>query len=446
MVAQLLLSVCLLGQGDGNAQQQRAPTAAEIEQAVADLGSDSFQTREAACELLWRAGRAAVDAVRKATESEDPEVAYRAKQIYSRFEYGIFPDTPQDVIPLLHQFRDGNQAARESAFRKLVLQNRFDIAIRLLERTQDEAARKRLAALVSKSVAKAVEPALLDGDTERARQWLRLGLEQSDCRRDYAVFLLHQGEIGAAIDQLTARERGRTENTVLAELLRAQGDLQAARAAAEQSGDRYLLEQILFLLGDWPALAKHHAAGLEDAEDPFSKGFDNVAWAAAYYRLAGQDDAFQLTVDAIKRLPESDQSRAWYCAEVLLIVGRADDGIALLAKHRKAAAFELLVMKSRYEEAFALVGIENPAGSLTDWIDGYAAQERYQAKEKEQDIDIGMKVARALHGVGKKEEAQRLIQLIHARLVPDSDGPAGSREIDDGPGAALAAGRPAQET
>ena len=118
-IAPLIVCSWLLGQEPSD-RQGRAPTAEEIEQAVIDLGSDLFERRQAASRLLWRAGRDAMDAVRRATKSEDPEVALRARRIYENFKYGIFPDTPPAARVLLRQFRDGDENVKRKAFEQLV--------------------------------------------------------------------------------------------------------------------------------------------------------------------------------------------------------------------------------------------------------------------------------------------------------------------------------------
>src|SRR5947209_8855818 len=57
------------------------PTAAEIDRAVRDLGDESFEARERASRLLWSAGEAAREALKRAAGGDDPEVASRAGKL-----------------------------------------------------------------------------------------------------------------------------------------------------------------------------------------------------------------------------------------------------------------------------------------------------------------------------------------------------------------------------
>jgi HEAT repeat protein len=52
-----------------------------IRKLIEDLGSDDFQTREAATAALTEIGEPAVDALTEAAKSADPEVSNRAKRI-----------------------------------------------------------------------------------------------------------------------------------------------------------------------------------------------------------------------------------------------------------------------------------------------------------------------------------------------------------------------------
>src|SRR5207248_1409590 len=78
-----------------------------IRKAIEELGDDSFAVREQASQRLWSAGRAAEPALQAALKSADPEVARRARALLDRFEYGIYPDTPKNIVELVQQFRAG---------------------------------------------------------------------------------------------------------------------------------------------------------------------------------------------------------------------------------------------------------------------------------------------------------------------------------------------------
>ncbi len=99
-----LAAVLLACPAPGLAADQ-PPTIAEL---VADLGHSAFRVREAAQRELWRRGEAAVPALERAANGDDPEAARRARELLDTFGWGIRPDTPPAVLKLIRQFRAGD--------------------------------------------------------------------------------------------------------------------------------------------------------------------------------------------------------------------------------------------------------------------------------------------------------------------------------------------------
>ena len=138
----LLPSLLILGQTDQPGQT--APTAEEINRAIETLGDKSFGLREQASEFLWRAGKAAEPALRRALESDDAEVAARAGRILRQFQYGVYSDTPAEVVTLIGRYRYGSQAARLAVLKTLLGKGETTTLLTLLKTEPDEKARKQL--------------------------------------------------------------------------------------------------------------------------------------------------------------------------------------------------------------------------------------------------------------------------------------------------------------
>ena len=90
---------------------QAPPSQDDIDRAVRQLGDDDFQVREQATRFLWSAGKAAEPALRGALKSGDPEVARRARTLLDRFQWGIYPDTPPEIVALVDRYRTGDPGA-----------------------------------------------------------------------------------------------------------------------------------------------------------------------------------------------------------------------------------------------------------------------------------------------------------------------------------------------
>src|SRR5438128_1515695 len=82
-------------------QPAAAPANEQIARAVEELGAPRFEEREAATDLLWKAGPAAEAALAQAAKSNDPEVRTRATALLNKLWLGIRPDTPPEMLALI---------------------------------------------------------------------------------------------------------------------------------------------------------------------------------------------------------------------------------------------------------------------------------------------------------------------------------------------------------
>src|SRR5437016_3524618 len=144
----LAIGVVLAGQGQSGTVQlgdQVAVAAGEtpapreeIARAVEDLGAPTFEARQAATEVLWRAGQAAEAALGQAAKSTDPEVRTRATALLNKLRLGIRPDTPPEVLALIDQFRYAQAAdQRRQALKELQAKGHWQAVLTLIRGEQN---------------------------------------------------------------------------------------------------------------------------------------------------------------------------------------------------------------------------------------------------------------------------------------------------------------------
>src|SRR5262245_29536119 len=85
-------------------------TPEQIQQAIKELNDRNFNIREKASRMLWEAD--AEEPLRAALKNGDAETARRAKALLDKFSWGIFPDTPKEVIEQINRYRDGDRNVR----------------------------------------------------------------------------------------------------------------------------------------------------------------------------------------------------------------------------------------------------------------------------------------------------------------------------------------------
>src|SRR5262249_8751114 len=94
-------------------------TAEKMQHASKALSDRNFNVREKASRLLWEAGADAEEPLRTALRSGDAETARRAKLLLEKFDWGIFPDTPTEVVELINRYRESDRSVRLQIVPKL---------------------------------------------------------------------------------------------------------------------------------------------------------------------------------------------------------------------------------------------------------------------------------------------------------------------------------------
>src|SRR5262245_44552644 len=243
-----------------SANPPKPPSSDEIATAVRQLGDSRYTVREQATKKLWLAGADAEAALREALKSRDPEVARRARELLDKIEWGIFADTPDEVVALVEKYRAGDPTVQAEAVRGLVKARRPGLTVlaRIGHRVPAEA-RPALAKAMTDAAREVVPQLLASRDYGAAGELLETcvasGIDAA--LTDYAAFVLLQGQLDAAIARRQSESPPRP--AALAVLFRAKGDLASARkyahdAAATDEG--LLLDEILWEQGDWAELAK----------------------------------------------------------------------------------------------------------------------------------------------------------------------------------------------
>jgi tetratricopeptide (TPR) repeat protein len=394
-----------------------APTKEQIAQWVKDLGDSDFEVRERASKQLWEAGEAAEAAVVEATRSADAEVARRAGELADKFRWGIYPTTPLKVVDLVGRYRAADVNGKLALVRELLDTGApgCTTLLKIVRVERDAGLRRRLSAQVVQEASHAVPGLLADGSFTNLEALLELGVEAEAeaALPGYAAYWLVRDGLNEAVGRwkaLAAGPRAARANEVLTYLYRAQGDLTAARGAAEKAGKADLIEEVLYQQGDWKALAKRPTT------TEFRREIEALGYRAAYQRLAGDGDAFERTVADIRRHAEGraeNDVETWYAAKVLFLNDRPADALGLLAKlsHHADLRVEVLAAQGRYRDAFAVadgVKADHPRKPLVELL---RARLLYTLGEKEKATTIFARMADGLKDGEETHWQERLVAV-----------------------------------
>lgn len=145
----IVFCTLLLDQTDANPKTDRPITVAaeqqkQIDHAVEQLGSRRFAERQKAFRFLQNVGISAEPSLKKAAQSDDPEIRARVKQLLADLRYGISPGTKPDVAVLIRRYRDGTPKERQTAFDRLLKKQEFKILQRIIQLEEQPEIRRQL--------------------------------------------------------------------------------------------------------------------------------------------------------------------------------------------------------------------------------------------------------------------------------------------------------------
>jgi hypothetical protein len=420
-----LLALVLAAPAPAAPGDTQAPKFTDVRDAIEHLGSADPAEREAATKYLAGVGEAAEAPLREAAEGDNIEAARRAAELLRQIRFGIRADTPKVVIDLLAQYRQVAPGPDRQAIAPLV-KGMVDagppglrVVARLWREEADEGRRRFLGQALAEKARPAASVLLADRDNAAAIELLDVAADTGSAWaesavRDLAVALLLRSG-GAGLDERVAKLKPRVatpagagqgrdrprEARLLAYLCRARGDLPAARWAAEQSGEPALLSLMLVECGDWKELASRADAKGGQLDD----AVDDLGFAAAYHRLAGDAEGLEKYAKKVVALAERRPDDALLAAEVLFLNDRPEAGVEILRKRKAYGPLaELLGPLGRYDELLAL------------------AREAREANDRGADA-VEVRAALAMHTLGDSAGASAVLERLLAEGVPANEGP-----------------------
>jgi hypothetical protein len=438
------LSVLLVLSAWLQAASDAPPTPEALEAAIGQLGAADFSARQAATDLLWRAGPAAEASLQSAARSTDPEIRARATALLTRLRLGIRPDTPAEVAGLIDQFRFAASAtSRRQALAELQSRGHWQAILTLIRGERDAAARLNLASAVAPEAGKLIRPLIERGDLAEAEQVLELVAISEPGVSQLTAFLVLTGRLDAALARAKAQAAAAPSAESwarLAYLERAHGDVQAASAAAAKTSDLFLQANLHAEARQWD-----QAAGI--ANELFRRNptrLETAAFAATFYRLAGNAAEKQRTIDALLKAanverfqenpppnkpadpfgaPSSNVGRdyAWTAAETLIVNGRIADALAILRKTNPRMAHALLRRQHRHGESLQFAGIAPDQALDRSWFDKLPAPLGDSTAQQEERFFLAMQVARQLRELGRNEQLAQVLETLNALAAPTND-------------------------
>lgn len=418
-------------------------TLEQIQAAIGQLGDPDYRVRQEATDLLWQGGAASIEPLKQALKSDDPEVRYRAIAVLDKVRSGILPGTPPETLLLIDQFRHGGSTAiKQRALIELQGKGQWNTILALLRGEDDPQRRKELAAAMAAEAGKLVRPLVEQGEIDQALEVLELTAVHESGVVQLATALLLTDRLDPAIEQLRAKLTTMPTDDDwkrLAMFLRAKGELLDAVAAAEKTNDKYLVVNLLAEARQWG----HVAPLVEELYKVNPSQPDHAAFAATFFRLAGDEAGYERMLAALKTNAGMQSAagtatpgfpgdsvqiaKAWFVAETLLVNEQIDETLLLLRKTHPQHAHLVLWRQHRHGEALEYVGVTAEKTLDRAWFDALPTtpgDSRVQATGR---IALAAQVARQLRELGRQQQAEQTVEVL--RALADADNEQGRRWV-----------------
>lgn len=382
---------------------------------VKQLGDRDFRTREEASKKLWELGEAARPALEAGLKSGSQEVVTRSKKILDKFNRGIFPDTPKELLALIDKFITSPEDANrfETARKLIALGPKGIVALEQQLRkgfgSDDE--RVGFFSQLQTHLRQVVPLLLFDGKEDEAETLLRLNSygPMLPAHLDYAMFMARRGKGKELVEKMAEARAlpgdvGKAAGIGLLCAYRVTNDRANLKALLGEltKGDRQfsgLREGMLLDIDDWATLA--------DEPPESANSMDGLK--AFRLRAAGK---VKQADEVLAEVKSNDPAAVGgYSIEegalALLLNGKTEDGIARLKASETAphVLTDIQAVRLEFKEAMDVItaGLAAKPPKEMDEDDGrgFRLTSLYQAKK-----------GRILAQLGKRDSAVQVFNQM----------------------------------
>ena len=350
----LLIFFLASGLATTDAATRQTPASTDIPADILKLGSESFKEREAASRRLWAAGQRALEALKEASTSDDPEVRARALDIIEKTSLGLHPDTPPELANMIRAYQSGSSANRNRTIDQLFKAgpSSYPTLLRLLSHYSSPNIRSRIMVNLARDKHREAELIRNDPTAIELQQRLEMKARTGNDRDllNFAAYAKLSDSLNEHIKRFeTERElnpKGHNLGQILIYLYRANNNHAAATALARDI-DQRVYEIFLYEQGRYTDLARN-SHFFENANTQIS----HLGYKLTFARLAGDDEGYKAGIEDLVARAKAKEDDLWFAIEILLVNEEVDRCAALL---KELERFDLAINLARNREKIAEV-------------------------------------------------------------------------------------------
>ena len=399
------------------------PTRADsdLQKTAERLGQGSFSEREEAQLELWSAGQRARGLLENLSSSENPETAFRAREVLRSITFGLTPETSPEVLEMVEEYESSTLEEKQAIFQRLRNLSAGLQALYLLKSDQSAHRGRLLQALEGIELGTARQ-AILSGDAAKVPEILGLAPRAAAGRRALAAFYNATGQIKAE------RRKAAWENDVKGKeweliLAREAGDLKAVTRLAKDLGREDVLAVVAFLRGDPVPLMEHYQAlEIGDGELVFKDELKEAHFAISIADWQGKptvDSALEILEEASKVGEVDNQRLAVRSLAASGYRDAAEELQSLVSETQLANYFEA---NGHLDRAFEILKFSNTKAEREElariYLEAYVANPDQVSVPEE--VRRAANIAGALSTYGEHAAAREILDPLSAAVKADS--------------------------
>lgn len=376
------------------------------------LGSSDFQKRKEASSLIWKAGDRALDVLMELANGDDPEIAARAEKLLLNIRAGLRPDTPDEVVALVHRFflPDARLRSKVAILEELRRLERFEFILRLRSLETDELVVEKADEIIEEVLPKLVRQFTVEEKFDEVKALLLLGSDFASMIA-YANLLDNLGELEQGIERLRDSKDSLDQKRYLA-CLRVKGDAPLLLSEARRLGDKQAESLAALVLGDHLPYFEY----LSDSRSLNLAARGYLDWTIAQAR--GDREEAKRAEKALIHLTKNDEE-IQSARKYLFRMGLPEVVMEGVEADEVDDLYGFYLGQEQYAKILPLFGIKD--GVLTEeWLES----QRLLLEDKNNNSRLGSKLASVMgfyESRGMLEEAVRCCEVMIAAARKDQE-------------------------
>lgn len=365
-----------------------------LESLIHDLSDERYKVREAATRKIWEMGGEVLPELAAVADGDEPEAAYRARELVRKISLYITPETDPAVIRLAERYAKAPLNEKQDLLSEMVRKRAWRQVLGLLADEKDPEIIKKFDGGLSAVAVTAARECLLAGNADEAREYLEMAPADAAGLLALAEFHRSEGTLEAEVERAKTLD-GRVADAWLLALYRASGNLEAARTAADAAGEPAISAILSMQLGDpqpWLRLSLEARDG--DKENQIYTQLALERWNG---KVLGPAELKPL----LKALTFGSPQSRMVAIDSLYLLGEVKSAEDAYIKRSKIVGFTHFEMLERIPEALGVLGLDPDTPDYTGWV-----AKRFAAMDSDQNDP------QRINGI-EDNEAQELLVLAN---------------------------------